>query len=691
MHPNDIAKTAIITPFGLYEFLRMPFGLKNAAQAFQRLMDTVLQDVNCAFVYLDDILVASSSEEEHMLDLRTICRRLQDFGLVVRLEKCIFGQKSIEFLGHQVSESGSIPLPSKVRAIENFPRPHNVKGLEEFLGMINFYHRFIPHAAALLRPLYSALKKSKPHQIINWTNDMCESFTSSKAALADATMLSHPKPGASISLTSDASDQAVGAVLEQYVDGFWQPLAFFSKQRRPPEQKYSTFDHHKPLVGAMSKASDLWTARQQRHLAHISEFSTDIRHISGKDNVVADCLSRNTTGTNTLDNVVLGIDYAAMARAQTQDTDVQAFQTAITGLTIRPIQIHNSGPVLLYDVSLGHRTFQRHVFEAIHNLAHPGRKPTVKLEANNFVWIGVKKQVNKWAQECLACQTSKIQSHVRSPVIKIPVPSKKFSHIHVDLVGPLPPAEGFTHLLTIIDRTTRWPEAIPMVQTSTTDCAIALIRHWIARFGVPMDMTTLKAALKARLQGPRWTDKLPWVLLGLRTVPKEDLDTSSAELVYGEPLTVPGEFVNPNSRLHSSNNLFHPLAERFAPIPTSHHGLSTPSIPPSLKNACFVFVRRDCHRGPLQRPYDGPYRVITPGPKTFRVMIGRREEVISIDRLKPAHVDLTQPVLVAQPRRRGRPHITQNQELFTDRYAPLQSNQETTRSGRHVRLPLRFQ
>ena len=448
-------------------------------------------------------------------------------------------------------------------------------------------------------------------------------ITSSKAALADATMLSHPKPGASISLTSDASDQAVGAVLEQYVDGSWQTLAFFSKQLRPPEQKYSPFDRellalylairhfkyflegrsftmftdHKPLVGAMSKASDLWTARQQRHLAHISEFSTDIRHISGKDNVVADCLSRNTTGTNTLDNVVLGIDYAAMARAQTQDTDVQAFQTAITGLTIRPIQIHNSGPVLLCDVSLGHprpivpRTFQRQVFEAIHNLAHPGRKSTVKLVANKFVWHGVKKQVNKWAQECLACQTSKIQSHVRSPVIKIPVPAKKFSHIHVDLVGPLPPSEGFTHLLTIIDRTTRWPEAIPMVQTSTTGCAIALIRHWIARFGVPLDMTsdrgpqftsalwnevanklgiqvhrttayhpqsngllerfhrTLKAALKARLQGPRWTDELPWVLLGLRTVPKEDLDTSSAELVYGEPLTVPGEFVNPNSRL----------------------------------------------------------------------------------------------------------------------------------------------
>ena len=768
MHPDDIAKTAIITPFGLYEFLRMPFGLKNAAQAFQRLMDTVLQNVDCAFVYLDDILVASSSEEDHMSDIRTVCKRLQDFGLVVRLEKCIFGQKSIDFLGHQVSECGSIPLPSKVRAIEDFPRPLNVKGLQEFLGMVNFYHRFIPNVAALLRPLYGALKESKPHQILDWTPAMCKSFTSSKEALAGATMLSHPRPDVPISLTSDASDQAVGAVLEQFVDGVWQPLAFFSKQLRLPEQKYSTFDRellalylairhfkfflegrhfkiftdHKPLVGAMSKVSDPLTARQQRHLAFISEFSTDIGHISGKENIVADCLSRNAS-TSTLNNVVLGIDYTAMAIAQTQDADVQAYKTAITGLTVRPIQIHESGPVLLCDVSLGHprpivpRTFQRQVFETIHNLAHPGRKATVKLVAKKFVWHGVKKQVNRWTKECITCQASKIQSHVRSQVLQIPVPAKRFSHIHIDLVGPLPTSEGFTHLLTIIDRTTRWPEAIPLAQTSTSDCARALIGHWIARFGVPMDMSsdrgpqftsalwteiahqlgiqihrttayhpqsnglverfhrTLKAALKARLQGPRWTDELPWVLLGLRTVPKEDLGTSAAELVYGEPLTVPGEFLNPNAKpLSCHSDPFNSLIKRLVPTPTSQHGLSTPTTPHCLENASFVFIRRDCHRGPLQRPYDGPYRVITPGPKTFRVEVGLREEVISVDRLKPAHVDLTQPVSVAQPRQRGRPPTQAKQEkpmIVRHQYVPVQLEQQTSRSGRPIRRPSRFQ
>ncbi|GFS02416.1 Pol polyprotein [Elysia marginata] len=149
VHPDDIAKTAIITPFGLFEFLRMPFGLKNAAQAFQRLMDTVFQDFECEFVYLDDILVASSSEKNHVSDIRKVCSRLQEYGLAVRLEKCLFGQNSIDFLGHQVSQFGSIPLPAKVEAIKDFPRPLTVKKLQEFLGMINFYNRFIKNAAAI--------------------------------------------------------------------------------------------------------------------------------------------------------------------------------------------------------------------------------------------------------------------------------------------------------------------------------------------------------------------------------------------------------------------------------------------------------------------------------------------------------------------------------------------------------------
>ena len=165
--PEDIPKTAAITPFGLWEFLRMPFGLKSAAQTFQRLMDSVLQDIDCAFVYLDDILIASSSEKEHIEDLRIVFRRLTEQGLVIRLEKCLFGVPSLEFLGHQVSKNGSGPTQAKVEVIQNFPQPSTIKGLQEFLGMINFYHRFLPNIASILSPLYGALKSSKPQQEIS--------------------------------------------------------------------------------------------------------------------------------------------------------------------------------------------------------------------------------------------------------------------------------------------------------------------------------------------------------------------------------------------------------------------------------------------------------------------------------------------------------------------------------------------
>ncbi|KAK3703111.1 hypothetical protein RRG08_002969 [Elysia crispata] len=333
--PEDIPKTAVITPFGLWEFLRMPFGLKSAAQTFQRHMDSVLQDIDSAFVYLDDILIASSTEKEHMDDLKTVFRRLIDHGLVIRLEKCLFGASSLEFLRHQVSKKESSPTQAKVKVIQTFPQPSTVKGLQEFL------------------------------------------------------------------------DVAVGAVLEQFNKGHWQPLAFFSRQLRKAEIKYSAFDRellgvylairhfrfmlegrnftiytdHKPIVHAMAKTTELWSARQQRHLSAISEFSTDIAHVSGKNNIVADCLSRSRT-TNA---VSLGIYYIAMARAQAASIDVQAYKTAFTCLEIINTRLNERGPELVCDVSTGRPRpivppdFRRTVFDVFHNLSHPGVKATVKM------------------------------------------------------------------------------------------------------------------------------------------------------------------------------------------------------------------------------------------------------------------------------------------------------------------------
>ena len=168
----------------------------------------------------------------------------------------------------------------------------------------------------------------------------------------------------------------------------------------------------------------------------------------------------------------------------------------------------------------------------------------------------------------------------------------------------------------------------------------------------------LKSALKARLKGPDWIDELPWVMLGIRTAPKQDLGTSSAELVYGAPLTVPGDFVPTGRKPPEPNAVLSRLRDKvgkFAPVPTSRHGIAEPSVPPDLATSQYVFLRRDAVRTPLQKPYEGPFKVLHPGDKTFRIDRGGKSETVSIDRLKPAHLDLDQPVQVAVPRRRGRP------------------------------------
>jgi Reverse transcriptase (RNA-dependent DNA polymerase) len=146
MHPADIEKTAITTPFGLFEFTRMPFGLKNAGCTFQRLMDRILSGSPGAFWYLDDIIVASIDTAAHTDHLCQLFDRLQKNGLVINAEKCIFGVRTMEFLGHQVSEKGIQPLHSHTAALLEHPLPTTIKQLQGLLGLINFYCRFIPAA-----------------------------------------------------------------------------------------------------------------------------------------------------------------------------------------------------------------------------------------------------------------------------------------------------------------------------------------------------------------------------------------------------------------------------------------------------------------------------------------------------------------------------------------------------------------
>ena len=306
----------------------------------------------------------------------------------------------------------------------------------------------------------------------------------------------------------------------------------------------------------------------------------------------------------------------------------------------------------------------------------------------------------KWTRTCIPCQQAKVSRHTRAPLSQFQSPAKRFEHIHVDVVGPLPTSRGFKHILTIVDRYTRWPEAIPVSDTTALTLARALIYNWISRFGTPTHITSdrgaqftsslwsqlstllgselhhttafhpqangmverfhrdLKSALRARLRGPNWIDDLPWVLLGLRTAPKEDLHSSSAELVYGTVLTVPGDFIAPSTPATATKEFLRNLRDdvrSLQPTPASRHCKIHAHVPNDLLQADYVFVRHDAHRTPLRSVYDGPYHVLRKGLKTYVIDVGGRRETIAIDRLKRAYTDPDLPLIVAKPPSRGRP------------------------------------
>ena len=312
-----------------------------------------------------------------------------------------------------------------------------------------------------------------------------------------------------------------------------------------------------------------------------------------------------------------------MAAFQKDDPEIRAYRRAISGLQLEDISFGAQGGTLLCDVSTGHPRpvvpagWRCKVFDHIHDLSNPSMRATRKLMVIKFIWHGLQKQVGIWVKACIPCQTSMVQWHIKAPLQTFRVPQHSFNHINVDLIGPLPPSTGYTHLLTIVDCFTRWAEAIPLSDTSAFACAQALITHWIARFGMPMDMSSdrgsqftsylwdsisqllgmklhhtiayhlqsnglverfhchLKSALRACLKGPNWLGELSWVLLQIRAAPKEDLRCSSAEFVYGAPLTVSGNFIANQS--HQEDHGFqlqclHDHVRSLVPAPTSKHG-----------------------------------------------------------------------------------------------------------------------
>lgn len=297
--------------------------------------------------------------------------------IVINPNKCLFGVASLEFLGHHINCHGITPVPEKVQAVHDFPQPQSQRQLCRFIGLVNFYHRFLPHCAALMQPLHSLLKRKT--QSLTWTEETLTAFDATKEALANASLLAYPTPEAPTCLMTDASETAVGAVLQQHINGAWHPISFFSRKMTPAETRYSTFDgellavylaikrfrhflegrpfqvltDHKPLTYALNTRSNRHSPRQARQLDFISQFTSNIRHVHGMDNVVADALSRIETNA-LLTGQTPNVDFAAMAKTQANDPQIHSLQSSPNStLVVEAVSLANSNEPLYCDTSTG--------------------------------------------------------------------------------------------------------------------------------------------------------------------------------------------------------------------------------------------------------------------------------------------------------------------------------------------------
>lgn len=315
MDPKSIEKTAFSVENGHYEFIRMPFGLKNAPATFQRVMDNVLKHLQnkICLVYMDDIIVFSTSLQEHISNLSLLFKTLRENHLKIQMDKSEFLRKEVEFLGHIVTPEGIKPNQKKINAIQNFPIPKTAKDIKSFLGLLGYYRRFIKNFAKITKPFTKCLKKGE--KIIH-TKEFVETFKLCKDILSNDPILQYPDFNKPFILTTDASNIALGAVLSQGNIGTDLPIAYASRTLNTAECNYSTIEKellaivwatkyfrpylfgrkftimtdHKPLQWLFNLKEP--NSRLVRWRLKLEEYDYKILYKKGKHNTNADALSR---------------------------------------------------------------------------------------------------------------------------------------------------------------------------------------------------------------------------------------------------------------------------------------------------------------------------------------------------------------------------------------------------------------
>ncbi|KAK0413959.1 hypothetical protein QR680_007081 [Steinernema hermaphroditum] len=547
MDPDSVQKTAFTSPLGLYEFTVMPFGLTNAVATFQRAIEGIFEDIltQYVFVYVDDILVASETWEEHILHLKEVLKRLKNAGLRLKAQKCCLAKDEVQFLGHLLTADGLKMDPEKVAPMRDYPEPKNVKELQRFLGLASYNRKFVEGFAQIASPLHRLIKPKTPFAF----DENCrKAFQTLRKKMCQEVTLQFPdfdaaqsNPKRRFVIMTDASIDGLGAVLCQGdKDGHYRPIHFASRRSSEAERKYPAFDlealairfacekfeqyirftpcmvltDHRPLVGAFSnRRCD--SKRVDRYVSELlTHFQLEIIHISGKKNVMADAISR-AFGTPT-PSPRETVDEAGTAMAITirpgewkaRLKEDEEFKSLINYLDdgSLPTDVDESSKVV--EMSASYSTDENHLYfvdtngnkkkvvpktarQALLQEIHAG---TVGVHASapklydslarEYYWKGMRKTCEDL---CIACETCALNRTARktTPPLESIRTTDVMELLCVDLLKMGPSRRGNLYAVVMIDHFSRFLCTAAVRDKSSTSVVSAIMEGWIYRFGVP--------------------------------------------------------------------------------------------------------------------------------------------------------------------------------------------------------------
>lgn len=516
---------------GLFQVNRLMYGITVASGLFQKYMEQLFMGMDFVVCFLDDILITGRNKAEHYKNLRKVLEKLEHAGLTVNKDKCKFFVDSVEYLGHEISKNGLKKLDSKVKAICDAAEPKTVTEVRCFVGMVTYYARFIPTLAHTLKPIYTLLQKDTK---FIWSDECSQAFSKIKELIAQDICLAHFDNKNPITLTTDASNDAVAAVLSSTIDGKERIIACASRVLNQSERRYSTIhkealgiyfgarkfsqyligNHftlktdHAPLVALFGKNKGIpvmHANRLVRWAIYLSTFDFTMQHIKGKENIFADYISRATKGPVLECTVVEKGEYINFTescpdwpinnrkiREETQkDIELKQVRKWIESgkWPFRNVNgnmqkyIHHKDNLRLESsiIMLGHRVvipkkFRTALLEELHS-AHYGIVKTKNLARTVMWWPGIDKDIEEITKTCHACLDN--SSGPARAVVSWPKSEKVFERIHIDHL-----ILNNKTFLIITDSYSKWIECY-LVRNTSAEETIEKLYDCFSRYGIP--------------------------------------------------------------------------------------------------------------------------------------------------------------------------------------------------------------